>query len=634
MTKVLQGLTSCTREEITEALGRVEDRRAQWSDHTFYMERPFINKTKQRRLKGKELEYCLMVFTYTDDVLFGKVSRLLNNPKARMDPVRSAEVEGALFWISCIRHSVIRLEESFPEWIHTGKKWRGMKFRFDDVTSHFKERTEVAWYTIKSTTYDETLMQKNAFAGLTGPRTIFEIEECDALDVSQISKYPEESECLLLPGSFFTIRSSTEGDMKDGDPFKRADVVRLTYIGNDIAQCLNQLEYKHENHVVVIGNPGSGKSTLLNRYAESYLFPAGWACGSGLTDDLQAKEFTDSRNQKGLLLDMPGLLDIKPEKKEAAASAIFHALMMVPSFRIFFVLTLEEGRYKPQDLEAVRLVLEACADIADKLCYGVIINKFDAPPWVNSEISRETLREMFRQYLSQYLERGKIGSFHFHFAPREEALLKGNRCAPLPAKTLKFMRELPPTQRHVEIDKVNITAYRHLADEVKTLHKKVAKEVKDKHWWRTKFSISGIVLLVAVILLVVFSKQLCKMGEAVDVLIEKADGLNQQNHDLNEQNGQLNRQVGDLNQEKTQMHQDNAKLNRQVGDLNQEKAQMHQDNARLNRKTVELKNSNEEMRAAKLRAETVAESWAPYYSRRLWGPPYVQQHVVRWFHRQ
>merc|ERR1719277_2369803 len=69
-------------------------------------------------------------------------------------------------------------------------------------------------------------------------------------------------------------------------------------------------------------------------------------------------------------MDTPGLADLK--LRSQASEAIATALRSGGWYRLFFVVTLEAGRFKPDDLTTIRLVLQASKDIKD---YGLILNK-------------------------------------------------------------------------------------------------------------------------------------------------------------------------------------------------------------------------------------------------------------------
>lgn len=60
-------------------------------------------------------------------------------------------------------------------------------------------------------------------------------------------------------------------------------------------------------------------------------------------------------------MDTPGLADIKLRKQ--AAKAITEALKRDGNYQIFFVITLEAGRIRPEDMATIKLVLESASDI-------------------------------------------------------------------------------------------------------------------------------------------------------------------------------------------------------------------------------------------------------------------------------
>ena len=114
-----------------------------------------------------------------------------------------------------------------------------------------------------------------------------------------------------------------------------------------------------------IGNPGVGKSTLANCIAKELLFNSGFNIGGGLTFQL------DSKIHDGITyLDTPGLADIKLRKE--AAKAISKALKKNGTYQIFFIVTLEAGRIRPEDMTTISVVLNSAKDIKH---YSIIINK-------------------------------------------------------------------------------------------------------------------------------------------------------------------------------------------------------------------------------------------------------------------
>ena len=120
-----------------------------------------------------------------------------------------------------------------------------------------------------------------------------------------------------------------------------------------------------DQYRLLIGNPGAGKSTLANCIAKQVLFKSGISFGSGKTSKLETKE------HKGIVyLDTPGLADIK--MRQDAARAITEALRKKGQYQIFFVVTLSAGRFRPEDLTTIWLVVLNTQNIT---VVNIIINK-------------------------------------------------------------------------------------------------------------------------------------------------------------------------------------------------------------------------------------------------------------------
>ena len=79
----------------------------------------------------------------------------------------------------------------------------------------------------------------------------------------------------------------------------------------------------------------------------------------------------DIKKHNGIkYLDTPGLSDIKLRKQ--AAAAITEALKQGGTYQVFFVITLEAGRIRPEDMTTIKLTLESATDIKH---FSIIINK-------------------------------------------------------------------------------------------------------------------------------------------------------------------------------------------------------------------------------------------------------------------
>ena len=96
-------------------------------------------------------------------------------------------------------------------------------------------------------------------------------------------------------------------------------------------------------------------------------------------------------------LDTPGLADIK--LRQQAAEAITKALKQDGIYQVFFVITLEAGRVRPEDMETIRLVLESASDIK---YYSLIINKLSTPAYDRLlEDNAEQLKILVAELLEQ-----------------------------------------------------------------------------------------------------------------------------------------------------------------------------------------------------------------------------------------
>jgi GTPase Era involved in 16S rRNA processing len=118
--------------------------------------------------------------------------------------------------------------------------------------------------------------------------------------------------------------------------------------------------------IIFIGSPGVGKSTLGNGLAGSLIFKSGISAGQGLSTFLQKHVTAAGR----CIIDTPGLADVNLRK--VAATEISQALKQGGYLKIIFVITLEGGRARPQDVDSIKLVTDA---VPVNTPFAILLNK-------------------------------------------------------------------------------------------------------------------------------------------------------------------------------------------------------------------------------------------------------------------
>ncbi|KAK1942653.1 hypothetical protein P3T76_006152 [Phytophthora citrophthora] len=116
---------------------------------------------------------------------------------------------------------------------------------------------------------------------------------------------------------------------------------------------------------LLLGNPGTGKSTLINCLIGKPVFKAGIFYGGGLTSFFQKHEHDGK-----VYMDTLGLADRKLMRQ--AAEAITEALRQSGTYKIFFMVRLENGRVVADDLSTIETVI-SCINL-DEVPFTIIIN--------------------------------------------------------------------------------------------------------------------------------------------------------------------------------------------------------------------------------------------------------------------
>lgn len=228
---------------------------------------------------------------------------------------------------------------------------------------------------------------------------------------------------------------------------------------------------KHDTprHIAMIGNPGTGKSTLLNGLAGKPVFDAGFSLGGGLTKDMSSFSLS-----KLTLYDTPGLNDVIHRME--AARQIQRLLDISEDIRLVFVMTLQAGRIRVEDVTTMHIVLDALSrpsskSLVDK--YAIILNKL-------STVELDYLKSAEGRKMKRSITGKNRRTSHWAYILTDSALIDAdNATMNIPNDAYKVIMNAPVTKRkHIRAGKIDARGFEERLDEERARMKKEESKLR------------------------------------------------------------------------------------------------------------------------------------------------------------
>ena len=97
--------------------------------------------------------------------------------------------------------------------------------------------------------------------------------------------------------------------------------------------------------------------------------PSGTNIGQGMTTKIQWLK----TKFNFFIADSPGLADIDIQKE--CAEEINKGFQADGDYKLIFVITLENGRIRPDDITTINFIMESIEDCDDDIPFGIIVNQ-------------------------------------------------------------------------------------------------------------------------------------------------------------------------------------------------------------------------------------------------------------------
>jgi len=176
---------------------------------------------------GQHLLTAQLLNSYTlqRPPIFSQVSRFLNDVEKRVDESNVYKLDAVMLWIKMICIGIQTLPQQLQ---FRGTGYRGMKYRYNkEQAKKFKKNHHIIWYSLKSLTTNEGLMNSDDFAGCCGPRTLFVVEDVVGKKINMFSAFPDEDEILIVPPARLVVQDTVWRGGLDGPPWETADIITL-----------------------------------------------------------------------------------------------------------------------------------------------------------------------------------------------------------------------------------------------------------------------------------------------------------------------------------------------------------------------------------------------------------------------